>query len=120
VDGGDLDAPARRRPPGAGARTARRHQLGGDRGGGGADVPGPARSALALVAEAASWSSPATSTAGGLALALVGDDRGGGVLEALAAIQHDGYAGINPLFVGPHAPRRVGCNGHVPSGYLSG
>jgi hypothetical protein len=40
--------------------------------------------------------------------------------KALAAIQHDGYAGINPLFVGPHAPRRVGCNGHVPSGYLSG
>jgi hypothetical protein len=27
--GGDLDALARRRPPGAGARTARRHQLGG-------------------------------------------------------------------------------------------
>lgn len=27
--GGDLDAPARRRPPGAGARTARCHQLGG-------------------------------------------------------------------------------------------
>jgi hypothetical protein len=46
--GGDLDAPARRRPPGwdleigrplatlEGARTACRHRLGGDRGGGGA------------------------------------------------------------------------------------
>jgi hypothetical protein len=33
--GGDLDAPARSRPPRAGARTARRHPLGGDRGGGG-------------------------------------------------------------------------------------
>jgi hypothetical protein len=32
--GGDLDAPARRRPPGAGARTAPAHPLGGDRGGG--------------------------------------------------------------------------------------
>ena len=27
-------------------------------------------------------------------------------------IQNDGYAGINPLFVGPDAPRRVGCNDH--------
>jgi hypothetical protein len=33
--GGDLDTPARGHPPGAGARTARRHPLGGDRGGGG-------------------------------------------------------------------------------------
>jgi len=27
-------------------------------------------------------------------------------------IQNDGYAGINPLFVGPGAPQRVGCNDH--------
>lgn len=27
-------------------------------------------------------------------------------------IQNDGYAGINPLFVGPDAPRRIGCNDH--------
>ena len=27
-------------------------------------------------------------------------------------IQNDGYAGINPLFVGEGAPRRVGCNDH--------
>jgi transposase len=35
------------------------------------------------------------------------------VLEgARGDIQNDGYAGINPLFVGPDAPRRVGCNDH--------
>jgi transposase len=28
-------------------------------------------------------------------------------------IQNDGYAGINPLFVGEGAPRRVGCNDHA-------
>ena len=28
-------------------------------------------------------------------------------------IQNDGYAGINPLFVGPDAPTRVGCNDHA-------
>ena len=28
-------------------------------------------------------------------------------------IQNDGYAGINPLFVGPDAPRRIGCNDHA-------
>lgn len=27
-------------------------------------------------------------------------------------IQNDGYAGINPLFVGPDAPQRIGCNDH--------
>ena len=27
-------------------------------------------------------------------------------------IQNDGYAGINPLFVGPDAPQRLGCNDH--------
>jgi transposase len=36
------------------------------------------------------------------------------VLEgARADIQNDGYAGINPLFVGPDAPRRIGCNDHA-------
>ena len=36
------------------------------------------------------------------------------VLEgARGDIQNDGYAGINPLFVGPDAPRRVGCNDHA-------
>jgi transposase len=36
------------------------------------------------------------------------------VLEgAHGDIQNDGYAGINPLFVGPDAPRRVGCNDHA-------
>lgn len=35
------------------------------------------------------------------------------VLEgARGDIQNDGYAGINPLFVGPDAPQRVGCNDH--------
>jgi transposase len=35
------------------------------------------------------------------------------VLEgARGDIQNDGYAGINPLFVGPDAPRRIGCNDH--------
>lgn len=35
------------------------------------------------------------------------------VLEgARGDIQNDGYAGINPLFVGPGAPQRVGCNDH--------
>ena len=35
------------------------------------------------------------------------------VLEgARGDIQNDGYAGINPLFVGPDAPRRLGCNDH--------
>jgi transposase len=35
------------------------------------------------------------------------------VLEhAQGDIQNDGYAGINPLFIGPDAPRRVGCNDH--------
>jgi transposase len=35
------------------------------------------------------------------------------VLEgARGDIQNDGYAGINPLFVGPGAPRRLGCNDH--------
>lgn len=35
------------------------------------------------------------------------------VLEGFQGdIQNDGYAGINPLFVGDDAPRRVGCNGH--------
>ena len=28
-------------------------------------------------------------------------------------IQNDGYAGINPLFVGPDAPTRIGCNDHA-------
>lgn len=36
------------------------------------------------------------------------------VLEgACGDIQNDGYAGINPLFVGPDAPQRVGCNDHA-------
>jgi transposase len=35
------------------------------------------------------------------------------VLEgARGDIQNDGYAGINPLFIGPDAPRRIGCNDH--------
>ena len=35
------------------------------------------------------------------------------VLEGFAGdIQNDGYAGINPLFVGDGAPKRVGCNDH--------
>ncbi|MGH8749888.1 MAG: IS66 family transposase [Burkholderiales bacterium] len=35
------------------------------------------------------------------------------VLEGFSGdIQNDGYAGINPLFVGPDAPRRLGCNDH--------
>lgn len=35
------------------------------------------------------------------------------VLEgARGDIQNDGYAGINPLFVGPDAPQRIGCNDH--------
>jgi hypothetical protein len=35
------------------------------------------------------------------------------VLEgARGDIQNDGYAGINPLFVGPNAPQRIGCNDH--------
>lgn len=36
------------------------------------------------------------------------------VLEGYGGdIQNDGYAGINPLFVGHGAPRRVGCNDHA-------
>jgi len=36
------------------------------------------------------------------------------VLEgARGDIQNDGYAGINPLFVGPDAPQRIGCNDHA-------
>jgi hypothetical protein len=36
------------------------------------------------------------------------------VLEgARGDIQNDGYAGINPLFVGADAPRRIGCNDHA-------
>ncbi len=36
------------------------------------------------------------------------------VLEGFTGdIQNDGYAGINPLFVGQGAPRRVGCNDHA-------
>jgi transposase len=36
------------------------------------------------------------------------------VLEgARGDIQNDGYAGINPLFVGTDAPRRIGCNDHA-------
>lgn len=36
------------------------------------------------------------------------------VLEGFTGdIQNDGYAGINPLFVGAGAPRRIGCNDHA-------
>lgn len=36
------------------------------------------------------------------------------VLEgARGDIQNDGYAGINPLFVRPDAPQRIGCNDHA-------
>lgn len=36
------------------------------------------------------------------------------VLESFTGdVQGDGYAGINPLFTGPGAPRRVGCNDHA-------
>jgi transposase len=41
------------------------------------------------------------------------------VLEgARGDIQNDGYAGINPLFVGPDAPRRIGCNDHSRRRYV--
>ena len=36
------------------------------------------------------------------------------VLDGFAGdVQNDGYAGINPLFVGTGSPRRVGCNDHA-------